>query len=65
MARRAFLLAALVMAALAGGAADALAQQTRSVTGRINDVDTGEPLVGAQVAVKGMLGRGTVARSPR
>ena len=62
MARRALFLAALVMAALAGGAADAQAQQTRAVSGRVNDVDTGEPLVGAQVAVKGMLGRGTVAR---
>jgi TonB-linked SusC/RagA family outer membrane protein len=61
MARRAFLLAAL-LTAIAGGAADAQAQQTRTVTGRVSDVDTGEPLVGAQVAVKGVLGRGTVAR---
>jgi TonB-linked SusC/RagA family outer membrane protein len=62
MARRALFLAALFLAALAGGAAEAQAQQTRAVSGRINDVDTGEPLVGAQIAVKGMIGRGTVAR---
>jgi TonB-linked SusC/RagA family outer membrane protein len=62
MARRALFLAALVVAALAGGAADAQAQQTRAVTGRVTDVDTGEPLVGAQIAVKGIIGRGTVAR---
>jgi TonB-linked SusC/RagA family outer membrane protein len=62
MARRGFLFAALLAAALAGGAADAQAQQTRTVSGRVNDVDTGEPLVGAQVALKGLIGRGTVAR---
>jgi TonB-linked SusC/RagA family outer membrane protein len=62
MARRALSLAALVLVALAGGAADVQAQQTRAVTGRISDVDTGEPLVGAQIAVRGIIGRGTVAR---
>src|SRR5688572_27249808 len=62
MARRARYLAALFLAVLAGGAAHAQIQQDRAVTGRVTDVDTGEPLVGAQIMVKGLIGRGTVAR---
>src|SRR5688572_1082681 len=61
MARRARYLAAVLLAVLAAGAAHAQAQQDRTVTGRVTDIDTGEPLVGAQIAVKGMIGRGTVA----
>ena len=62
MARRARYLAAMFLAALAaGGAAHAQTQQDRTVTGRVTDIDTGEPLVGAQIAVKGMIGRGAVA----
>jgi TonB-linked SusC/RagA family outer membrane protein len=61
MARRARYLAAMLLAALAAGAAHAQTQQDRTVTGRVTDIDTGEPLVGAQIAVKGMIGRGTVA----
>jgi TonB-linked SusC/RagA family outer membrane protein len=62
MARRARYLAAMFLAVLAGGAAHAQSQQDRTVTGRVNDVDTGEPLVGAQITVRGLIGRGTVAR---
>ena len=61
MARRARYLAAMLLAALAAGAAHAQTQQDRTVSGRVTDIDTGEPLVGAQIAVKGMIGRGAVA----
>jgi len=36
--------------------------QTRSVSGSVHDADTGEPLVGAQITIKGNPSVGTLAR---
>ena len=52
-----FLLACLVV----GVSATAQAQ-TRSVSGSVHDADTGEPLVGAQITIKGNPTVGTMAR---
>jgi TonB-linked SusC/RagA family outer membrane protein len=51
----------MVAALLVCGAAIAHAQ-TRVVIGSVHDADTGEPLVGAQIALKGNLNIGTLAR---
>src|SRR5256714_3077607 len=37
--------------------------QTRTVSGSVHDADTGEPLVGAQIAVRGNPTLGTLARN--
>src|SRR2546430_309479 len=51
----------LVACLVTGVSATALAQ-TRVVTGNVSDTDTGEPLVGAQIAVKANPTIGTMAR---
>ena len=49
-------------AVLLVGLAAAARAQTRTVLGSVHDADTGEPLVGAQIAVKGNSTIGTLAR---
>jgi hypothetical protein len=49
-------------AVLLVGLATSARAQTRTVLGSVHDADTGEPLVGAQIVVKGNSTVGTLAR---